>query len=164
MSESSVSISLSRFLLVQRCPDAWKKMDLYLFRDESVVFYVGQSQLAFSRVWDHLIGGFHGHSIIGRFVWCNWPRSMRFTIELMDSRLGEFADAGMDRSAAEAELIKRWSPCFNVSLNKKPVAVPASYLPVGARLRGARSLSRLIHQAERVVMAEDAEALAHDTD
>lgn len=34
-------------------------MDLYAFRDEAVVFYVGQSQLAFSQVWDHLKSGFH---------------------------------------------------------------------------------------------------------
>ena len=33
-----------------------------------VVFYVGQSYLAFGRVWEHLLSGFKGHSIMGRFI------------------------------------------------------------------------------------------------
>jgi hypothetical protein len=45
---------------------------IYLFRDAAVAFYIGQSYLAFARVWEHLLSGFKGHSIMGRFVWCNW--------------------------------------------------------------------------------------------
>ena len=61
-------IPLKRFIIVEQCPEDWKCFDLYLFRDENVVFYIGQSQLAFSRVWEHLLGGFHDHSMVGRFV------------------------------------------------------------------------------------------------
>ena len=44
MNDQKVVISLKRFLLIEQCPEAWKSLDLYLFRDEAVAFYVGQSQ------------------------------------------------------------------------------------------------------------------------
>lgn len=58
MNDQKTLISLKRFLLIQQCPADWKYFDLYLFRDEAVTFYVGQSHLAFARVWEHLLGGF----------------------------------------------------------------------------------------------------------
>ena len=155
MTDQTIPISLKRFLLLEDCPADWRALDLYLFRDEQVVFYVGQSQFAFARVWDHLLGGFHGHSIVGRFVWCNWPASMNFTIELLSSGSAQFAEVGYDLNAAERGLIQRWSPCFNVSLNSQPSAVPHSYLPYNGRMRCSRSLARLVHQARRAVQAED---------
>jgi hypothetical protein len=155
MNTDNIVIPLMRFLLIQECPPSWKGLDLYLFRDKHVVFYVGQSYLAFARVWDHLLSGFKGHSIVGRFVWCNWPRSMNFTIELLSSRSEQFADVGYDLNASERLLIQRWSPCFNVSLNGQPTPVPDSYLPPNAPFRRRRSLNMLIHEAERAVKAED---------
>ncbi|MEW6241277.1 MAG: hypothetical protein AB1564_10765, partial [Chloroflexota bacterium] len=132
MNDQNVAIPLKRFLLVEQCPASWKGLDLYLFRDEDVVFYVGQSHLAFARVWEHLLSGFKGHSIMGRFVWCNWPTSMRFTIELLGSQLEQFNSVGNDVSAAERLLIQQWAPCFNVSQNSRPTPVPNSYLPPNA--------------------------------
>jgi hypothetical protein len=155
MTDSKISISLKRFLLIEECPVDWKTLDLYLFRDEEVAFYVGQSQLAFARVWEHLLGGFHGHSIMGRFVWCNWPRSMRFTIELMSSKSEQFNAVGNDLNAAERSLIEQLSPCFNVSLNSQPTPVPSSYQPPNAKFRCSHSLNKLRHEAERAVKAED---------
>lgn len=131
--------------------------DLYLFRDEETVFYVGQSHLAFDRVWDHLLGGFKGHSIVGRFVWVNWPKSMNFTIELMSSKSAQFDNVGNDLNASERTLIQRWSPCFNVSLNTEPTPLPEFYLPPNAPFRRRRSLNAMIHEAERAVKTEDAE-------
>ncbi|MCB0119631.1 MAG: hypothetical protein KDD72_11420, partial [Anaerolineales bacterium] len=96
MTEQNVSISLKRFLLIEQCPAAWKNLDLYLFRDENVAFYVGQSHLAFARVWEHLLSGFKGHPIVGRFIWCNWPKSMNFTIELMSSQSEQFKSVEND--------------------------------------------------------------------
>jgi hypothetical protein len=155
MNDPKVSISLKRFLLIEQCPAAWKGLDLYLFRDEAVVFYVGQSHLAFARVWEHLLGGFKGHSMMGRFVWCNWPISMKFTIELLSSQLEQFRILGNDVTAAERCLIQQWSPCFNISQNSQPTPVPSMYLPPNAGLRCSRSLNKLIHQAEHAVKAED---------
>jgi hypothetical protein len=155
MSAEKVAISLKRFLLIEGCPAAWKDLDLYLLRDEEVVFYIGQSHQAFARVWEHLLGGFKGHSIPGRFVWCNWPASMKFMIELMSSRAAEFESVGNDLTAAERQLIQRWSPCFNVSQNSQPTPVPSAYLPFNARLRRRQSLITLIHQAARAVQAEE---------
>lgn len=153
--DSTAAIPLKRFLLTNHCPEQWMGMDLYLFRDEAVVFYVGQSQLAFSRVWDHLLGGFHGHSIIGRFLWCNWPASMKITIELLSSQSGQFGDVGNELSASERMLIQRSSPCFNVSQNNQPTPLPESYLPPNAPFRRRRSLTMLIREAERAVKADE---------
>lgn len=164
MTNQNVALPLKRFILTdhERCPLEWKHLDLYLFRDEQVVFYVGQSQLAFKRVWDHLLGGFHGHSMIGRFMWSNWPVSMKFTIELMSSQVEEFAALGHDLSAAERQLIERWTPCFNVSLNRQPTALPLQYRPANARLQ-CGGLKKLIHQAERVVRVDDSKLLIQES-
>ena len=155
MNSEKVVIPLKRFILIEGCPEAWKGFDLYLFRDGDVAFYVGQSQLAFARVWKHLLGGFHGHSIVGRFIWCNWPRSMSFTIELLSSRSEQFNNVGNDLNASERSLIKRWSPCFNVSLNNQPTLLPGSYLPPNAPFRRRQSLNAMIHEAERAVKSDD---------
>ena len=155
MNDPKAAISLKRFLLIEQCPEAWKDLDLYLFRDEAVIFYVGQSYLAFARVWEHLLNGFKGHSIMGRFVWCNWPASMKFTIELLSSQFEQFNSVGNDMNAAERLLIQHWSPCFNVSHNKQPTPLPHTYLPPNAKLRRRQSLNKLIREAERVVRAED---------
>jgi hypothetical protein len=162
MNDQDVTIQLKRFLLVEQCPPSWKGLDLYLFRDEEVVFYVGQSQLAFARVWEHLLSGFKGHSIVGRFVWCNWPKSMNFTIELLSSQSEQFDAVGNDLSASERLLIQRWSPCFNVSQNSQPAPVPDSYLPPNAPFRRRRSLNALIREAERAVKAEDTKLWMQD--
>jgi len=155
MNDPKAAISLKRFLLIEQCPEAWKDLDLYLFRDEAAIFYVGQSYLAFARVWEHLLNGFKGHSIMGRFVWCNWPASMKFTIELLSSQFEQFNCVGNDMNAAERLLIQHGSPCFNVSHNKQPTPLPHTYLPPNAKLRRRQSLNKLIREAERVVRAED---------
>ncbi len=155
MNNENVVIPLKRFLLVNQCPETWKGLDLYLFRDENVAFYLGQSHLAFARVWEHLLSGFKGHSIVGRFVWCNWPRSMNFTVELLSSRSEQFVDVRHELNASEGLLIRRWSPCFNVSQNHQPTSLPDSYLPPNAPFRRRRSLNMLIHEAERAVKADD---------
>jgi len=153
--DQKIAISLKRFLLIEECPVEWMGLNLYMFRDEEVVFYVGQSRLAFGRVWEHLLGGFKGHSMMGRFVWCNWPVSLSFTIELMSSHSNDFQALGDDLNAAERYLIQQWSPCFNVSLNSQPTPLPSAYFPHNARLRCSRSLRSLIYQAERAVQIEN---------
>ncbi|NUQ84220.1 MAG: hypothetical protein HUU11_05865 [Anaerolineales bacterium] len=157
MDDQKVVIPLKRFLLIDQCPADWKSLDLYLFRDEAVTFYVGQSHLAFSRVWEHLLIGFKGHSIVGRFIWVNWPRSMNFTIELMSSRSEEFSSVANDVNAAERQLIQQRSPCFNASQNSQPTPIPQSYLQPNSEFRRRQSLNKLIHEAERAVKAEDTE-------
>lgn len=154
-SESKISLPLKRFLLIEHCPEAWQGLDLYLFRDENVVFYVGQSQLAFARVWEHLLGGFKGHSITGRFIWVNWPKSMNFTIELLSAQDDQFSHLQNGLNAAEQWLIRQHAPCFNVVHNGAATAVPPTYLPPNAPFRRRASLRKLIFEAERAVKAED---------
>jgi hypothetical protein len=158
---SQIVLPLKRFLLIDHCPADWKSLDLYLFRDETVTFYVGQSQLAFARVWDHLMGGFRGHSMVGRFVWANWPKSMKFVIELMSSQSEQFNDVGHDLNAAERQLIEQYAPCFNTSLNSQPTPIPDFYLTPNARLRCGR-FTKLIRQAERAVKEEETRALLEE--
>lgn len=155
MPDQKVTLPLKRFLLLSHCPEEWKRLDLYLFRDDHVAFYAGQSYQAFARVWEHLLGGFKGHSIVGRFVWVNWPAAMNFTIELLSSQHEGFNAVGNDLNAAERWLIQQWSPCFNVSQNCQPAPLPPAYLPPNAEMRRRRSLNALIHDAERAVKIED---------
>jgi hypothetical protein len=158
MDSPAVTLTLKRFLLLERCPEAWKGLNLYLFRDERLAFYAGQSQSAYGRVWEHLLGGFHGHSTVGRFVWVNWPKSMHFTLELMSAHDEHFAQAGNELDAAERLLIERWRPCFNIAQNSQPAALPAEYLPANAPFRRRQGLNALRREAERAVRAEDTRA------
>lgn len=166
MNNESIAISLKQFILIERehCPDKWKDFDLYLFRDKDIVFYVGQSQLAFARVWDHLLGGFKGHSIVGRFVWVNWPKSMSFTIELLSSQSGQFDEVENDLNASERMLIQQHAPCFNVSQNSQPAQLPKTYLQPNAPFRRRRSLNALIHEAERAVKADETDLWLNNLD
>jgi len=47
-----VTLALKKFMSIESSPPEWRGLDLYLFRDETVVFYVGQSHLVFDRVWN----------------------------------------------------------------------------------------------------------------
>ena len=149
-----IRLPVKRFLLLEQSPAEWRVLDLYLFRDEDVVFYIGQSDLAFARVWGHLRHGFRGRSLIGRFIWCNWPTSLNYHIELMSSRARRFATVGNNRNAAEADLIHHWSPCFNEALNHQPTPLSKRYAALNAPLRCSRSLRQLTREAERAVKAE----------
>lgn len=155
LTDPKVTISLKRFLLIEQCPETWRSLDLYLFRDDAVVFYVGQSHLAFARVWQHLLDGFKGRSLVGRFVWSNWPTSMRFTLELLSSQSAQFHAIGHDVTAVEQGLIAQWSPCLNVTHNRQPTPIPPAYRLPNASLRCGRSLKKLIREAERAVRMED---------
>ena len=99
--------------------------------------------------------GFKGRSVIGRFILCNWPASMRFTIELDSSRSSRFAVVGNHLDAAERMLIEQWSPCFNEALNSRPARLPERYAPPTSALRCSRRLSRLIREAGYAVRADD---------
>jgi len=152
---SGIAIPLKRFMLIEHCPADWRALDLYVFRDEAVTFYVGQSYLAFDRVWDHLRNGFKGRSVIGRFILGNWPASLRFTIELLSSQSERFVHVDHDLDQAERDLIQQLSPCFNAALNSQPTPCPDRYAPLTAPLRCGRSLNKLIHEAERAVKADE---------
>jgi hypothetical protein len=118
------------------------------------VFYVGQSYVAFDRVWQHILDWFKGRSVMGRFILCNWPTSMRFMIELRDSRSIDFANIGHDLNAAERALIEQHAPCFNEMLNRHPTALPTRYAPPGQTIRCSRSLGKLIGEARHAVQAD----------
>lgn len=150
-----VTTSVKEFLVTeQRCPSGWRPFNLYLIRDHEVVFYVGQSYVAFDRVWRHILDGFKGRSVVGRFILCNWPASSKFTVELLVSESERFATVGHDLDAAERLLIELHAPCFNAALNSYPTPLPARYMPPNSRLTCPRSPSRLIRQAGIIVQAD----------
>ena len=160
----TVVLPLKRFMLLDTCPPDWRALDLYVFRAEDVVFYVGQSYLAFDRVWEHLRHGFKGRSTIGRFILANWPVSLKFSIELLSSQAARFADVAHDLDAAERTLIRQLAPCFNDLLNERPTPLPARYAPPNAQPRCSRSLNKLIHEAQRAVRADEKSAWLSERD
>jgi hypothetical protein len=153
-----ISLALKRFLIITECPTDWRASDLYLFRTDEIVFYVGQSHRAFNRVWQHIYGGYKARSIVGRFILCNWPTSLNFTIELWSSQADRFAAIDHDLNAAERVLIMLYAPCFNDTYNAQPTPLPDRFAPPNAPLRCSRSPSKLIHEAERAVQVEDRQA------
>lgn len=140
----SASLLFRQFLVLPACPPGWERFDLYLLRDGETAFYAGQSQRAHARVWEHI----HGHSIPGRFLLVNWPRSASFQVELFSSGSPRFACVGHRLDAAEQMLIEEWAPCFNVALNERPLPLPLGYLPPNAPLRGLVSYKRMLREAE----------------
>jgi hypothetical protein len=150
----SIILPVKEFITVKACPPAWRIFDLYLIRDEEVVFYIGKSDLAFFRIWQHILDGYKGRSTIGRFILCNWRASMNFTIELMCSRSRQFTDLENDLSAIERSLIPKLSPCFNVVSNPKPTPLPAKYLPTTSPIQHARHLGKVIREAGYVLKGE----------
>ncbi len=153
-----IVLPLKRFLVVPACPPDWRGFDLYLFRDDEVVFYVGQSHLAYDRVWQHILDGYKARSLVGRCVLCNWPASLRWTIELWSSQADRFAGVDRDLNAAERWLIEHYAPCFNDTYNLRPTPLPDRVAPPSAPLRCSRSLNKLIHEAARAVQADERKA------
>jgi hypothetical protein len=148
---ASVAIPLRRFLTMAESPAGWPRYDLYVIRDDALVFYVGRSYNAFERVWEHLRGSFKGRSAVGRFVLVNWPQALRFTVELFSSASGRFEGVGNDPEAAEAALIAELAPCLNEALNRDPTPLPAGYHPPDAKVKHPRSLRRMMVDAEKAV-------------
>jgi hypothetical protein len=163
-----IQIPLKNFLQIEHCPRAWRQQNVYVLRDDEVVFYVGQSYVAFNRVWQHFYDGFKGRSLVGRFILCNWPVSMHFRLELLNSRAPQFANLAHEREAVERVLIEQYHPCLNTALNPLPTTIPACYFsPLTAPLP-AHHPKKIIREAAQVIkageikewleQAEDAEA------
>jgi hypothetical protein len=150
----SIILPVKEFITVKACPLAWRGFDLYLIRDEEVVFYVGKSDLAFFRIWQHILDGYKGRSTIGRFILCNWRASMNFTIELMNSHTSQFTNLENDLGAVEKSLIIKHSPCFNVVSNPTPTPLPERYLPTTSPIQHARHLGKVIREANYVLRGE----------
>jgi hypothetical protein len=150
-----IILALKRFLIVAECPSDWRTFDLYLFRSDDIVFYVGQSHCAFDRVWQHITDGYKARSIVGRFILCNWPASLNFTIELWSSQADRFTTLDHDLNAAEQSLIELYAPCFNDTYNLRPTPLTDRYAPPNAPIRCSRSPHKLIHEAERAVRFEE---------
>jgi hypothetical protein len=153
--QNKVSVKLKQFILLDDCLPDWKECDLYCIRDGDTVFYVGRSYLAFNRVWEHIRNGWKARSLIGRFLFCNWPASMNYEIELLHSQDPEFSAVRNDPALAEELLIKRYKPCLNDSLNTDPLELPEEYLPPNANIRCSRSLTKLRFQAALAVKNDE---------
>lgn len=149
-----VNLPLKAFLQIEHCPPEWRRLDLYLIRDEEVVFYVGQSYVAFHRVWEHFYAGFKGRSLVGRFIVCNWPASMNFQVELMSSKNASFACVEHDRNRCEQLLIQQHTPCLNTALNPQPASIPEKYFSPYTSLQFRRHPLKCIQQAAQAIEAE----------
>jgi hypothetical protein len=150
-----VRVRLKQFILLDECPPEWKAYDLYCIRDAETVFYVGRSHLAFNRVWGHIRNGWKARSLVGRFLFCNWPASMNFEIHFLSTKSPEFEPIRNDPALAEEMLIQRLAPCLNDALNAEPVDLPEKYLPPNAEIRCSRSLTKLRFQAALAIKNEE---------
>jgi hypothetical protein len=153
--EQHVILSLKEFLVLDNCPQAWLGLNLYLFRAEQTAFYAGQSERAYERVWQHIHDAYKGRSVIGRFILCNWPVSMHFTLELYSAAHPCFAGVEHNLDAAEKQLIEQWQPCFNVSANPTPAPLPACYQPPTTRPQHLRRLATMKSEARAHLRAEN---------
>jgi len=149
-----MTIALKELLQIEHCPRPWRTLDLYLVRDGPVVFYVGQSYVAFDRVWSHFYDGFKARSLLGRLILCNWPASMHWTVELLSSRLERFAVVEHELDAAERLLIQDLAPCLNEALNRRPTPLPEAYRPPTATPTCPRGPNKLIREAAYALKAE----------
>ena len=138
---------MRRFLVMENCPDEWQHFDLYLFRDDKAVFYVGQSHTASNRVWSHIYNGWKGRSLVGRFVLMNWPRALHFVIELHHSQAERFQAVAHDLDRAEQMLIAQYTPCFNDVYNPTPTPLPTGYNPPTVGVRHPRNPKAMIREA-----------------
>lgn len=152
--QPSVTLPLKALLQIEHCPAEWQRLNLYLIRDEAVAFYVGQSYVAFHRVWEHFYDGFKGRSLLGRLIVCNWPMSMRFTVELMSSRTACLASVEHDLNRSEQLLIQQYTPCLNTTMNPQPAPLPDRYFSPYTSLKFRRHPKRCIQQAAQAIQAE----------
>lgn len=150
-----IKMKVKQFILLDDCPEELKSFDLYVIRAENTVFYVGQSHVAFHRVWDHIKNGYKWRSDVGRFILCNWPKSMNYEIELLSSSAQEFDEVGNDLLRAEQMLIRKYKPCFNISQNDSPSPMPDICLPPSAEIRCSRSIKKLQYQAEQSIRNDE---------
>jgi hypothetical protein len=162
MSELNAALPLKEFLQIEHCPAEWRRLNLYIVRDEAVVFYVGQSYTAFKRVWDHFYAGFKGRSLLGRFIVCNWPVSMRFTVELLSCRDARFEGVECDLNRSEELLIRQLTPCLNTVLNPQPSPLPEEYFSPYTSLKFSHHPGIFIRQAAQAIQAERKRAMLED--
>ena len=153
-----LSLPFKEFLQIAHCPAEWRRLNLYLLRDAEVIFYVGQSFVAFYRVWRHFYAGFKGRSLVGRFIICNWPVSMRFTVELMSSRSARFDSVEHDLNRSEQLLIQQYTPCLNTALNPQPAPLPSQYASPYTPLKFSHHPQKFIREAAQVIQAEQKKA------
>lgn len=153
-----VALSLKEFLQIENCPPEWHRLNLYLIRDEDIAFYVGQSYVAFHRVWEHFYDGFRGRSLLGRFIVCNWPVSMHFKLELLSSKMNRFACVENDRYRSEQLLIQQHAPCLNTAMNPQPAPIPERYFSPYTSLKFSHHPRKFIRQAAQVIQAEQQKA------
>jgi hypothetical protein len=164
MKNDQIALPIKQLLTIQDCPPGWHRFDLYLFQEAAdsetaTVFYVGQSENAFLRVWRHLEDGFKGRSLVGKLVRVNWPASMNFVVELIDSGCFDSAyradpDQANHRTAVERRLIETLHPCLNTTWNERPAPLPARYKPPTASVRYPRHMGRMMREA-RVATERD---------
>ena len=152
--DQKVILPVKQFLTFETCPEDWQNYDLYLFQDEKVVFYVGQSHGAFRRVWRHFQDGFKGRSVVGKFIRNNWPGSMRFTIALLSSIAPIFTPVQHDLDLAERWLIEQLRPCFNDTFNGEPSPLPSRYTPPTQSVKRPWHLKKMMQEAQYAVQQD----------
>jgi len=152
--EKVIEVSIKQLLVNEKCPEEWKDYDLYEIYDEEVSFYVGQSYIAFNRIIEHIRNGYKARSDVGRFILCNWPKSMNYRVRMLSSKSEEFTDVGNDVLKAEEKLINTRKPCFNNVQNEQPTKLPERYLSPSSIIRCSRKFTIIVKQAESSIILD----------
>ncbi len=105
---------------------------IYLFREDAIVFYVGQSRQPLTRFMEHLGQTWQADaSEVGTLILEQAPHSGTWTYELWTLEdCAQYLEPGLvagDVDDAETALIRHFHPCFNVRYNLNPTPLPERY-------------------------------------
>ena len=129
---------------------------IYVVRDETLVFYVGQSRRdVITRFWEHM----HTPSHLGQLIELNKPDSLGWAVDFY-----ELADCAkfvqqktlfalqawqhFDMDMAEQALIQEMHPVLNRDFNPQPTQLPISYK--GHAELGLAQLKSAVSPQERI--------------
>jgi hypothetical protein len=126
-------------------PDATNQPgeQLYIFRDDEAVFYVGQSQMGGgARAYEHWCGGFRANDRLNEFLRAAVADGLDLIVEFWSVDDCKAIDSPMEIYGiddAEHLLIAYHCPAFNTSgAGKRSASVPARYITYHAKMQERR--------------------------
>ncbi len=130
---------------------------IYVFRDDEVVFYVGQTQMAgAARAYEHWCGGFRANDRLQEFLRAALDDGLDVAVEFWsvdDCKAIDIEAEIYDAEDAEQLLIDLHCPIFNTAgMSKNPAETPTKYIGYHAMLQERQERIRVaINRLERSI-------------